>query len=95
MPRPPCPRIVSGEPGALYFKPAGIPLRELRENQLSIDQFEALRLADHEGLPHSEAAECMGISRQTFGRILRQARGIVARVLTRGEALRIEAPSSR
>ena len=90
MPRPPCPRHVSGEPAALYFKPAGIPLRELRENRLAIDQFEALRLADLEGLPHQDAASRMGISRQTFGRILRQARAIVARSLIQGEALRID-----
>ena len=90
MPRPPCPRVVSGEPGATYFKPAGIPLRDLRERSLAIDGFEALRLADLEGLSHHDAAVRMGVSRATFGRILRQARGVVARVLVHGEALRID-----
>ncbi|GAA5481098.1 DUF134 domain-containing protein [Haloferula sargassicola] len=90
MPRPICPRVVSGSPAATYFKPAGIPLRELRENQLTLDQFEALRLADLEGLGQEEAAGRMGISRQTFGRIIKQARVAVARSVVRGEALRID-----
>lgn len=79
----------------MYFKPAGIPLRELRESRLAIDQFEALRLADLDGLSHQEAAEKMGVSRATFGRILRQARGVVAQVLVHGEALRIDPPETR
>ncbi len=57
----------------------------------SADEFEAIRLADLERLYHEQAAEKMGISRQTFGRILEAARSKVAKALARGLALRIEA----
>ncbi|MCH7229015.1 DUF134 domain-containing protein [Haloferula sp. A504] len=90
MARPKCPRVVSGTPVSHYFKPAGVPLRELREVGMPVDHFEAIRLADLEGLSQVEAARRMGVSRQTFGRILRQARTITARALVRGEALRID-----
>jgi predicted DNA-binding protein (UPF0251 family) len=56
-----------------------------------MDEFEAIRLADLERLYHEQAAEKMGISRQTFGRILEAARSKVAKALARGLALRIEA----
>lgn len=90
MPRPICPRNISHSPPATYFKPAGIPLRDLEEILLAADEMEALRLADGEELYHLEAAKRMGISRQTFDRIIRRARGKVACALTQGLALRIE-----
>jgi uncharacterized protein len=63
---------------------------ELEEVYLSLDELEALRLADYEGLYHEEAAEKMTISRQTFGRILGGARRKLAEALVEGKALRIE-----
>jgi predicted DNA-binding protein (UPF0251 family) len=90
MARPQCPRLVRGEPDVVYFKPAGIPLRQLREETLPIDQYEAIRLVDHEGLNHAEAALRMKVSRQTLGRILLAARKKIALFLTQGTALRIE-----
>ncbi|HOX42565.1 MAG TPA: DUF134 domain-containing protein [Myxococcota bacterium] len=90
MPRPPCCRRVSGSPAASVFKPAGIPARELDEVVLALDEFEALRLADLEGLYQEQAAERMGVSRPTFGRILDAAHRKLADVLVHGHALRIE-----
>lgn len=90
MPRPPCTRRIHALPGVTYFKPAGVPLRELQERSLSLDEYEALRLADVDGLQQIEAARRMGISRQTFSRILTQARRTVASCMTHGMALRIE-----
>lgn len=55
----------------------------------SDDEFEALRLADYEGLYQEQAAERMGVSRQTFGRIVEAARRKVAEALVKGLALRI------
>ena len=55
-----------------------------------MDEVEALRLADYEGLYHENAAQRMKISRATFGRILGQARHKVAEALLKGKALRIE-----
>ena len=50
MPRPKHCRYVSSTPSVTYFKPSGIPLRELEEVTLSVDELEALRLADENGL---------------------------------------------
>jgi uncharacterized protein len=90
MPRPKCCRRVHGEPNCKVFKPAGAPFASLEEIVLSMDEFEALRLADLEKLYHEHAAEKMSVSRQTFGRIVESARGKVAKVLAEGLALRIE-----
>lgn len=90
MPRPRLRRCVSGIPKATYFKPQGAPLRDLPEIRLSVEGLEALRLADVEGLTAEVAAAHMGVSRHTFGRVLAEARGNVARALTTGSALRIE-----
>jgi uncharacterized protein len=88
--RPRKPRRVSFLPGVTYFKPQGIPLRFLEEVQLSIDELEALRLKDLEGLEQEEAAGEMNISRQTFQRILEDAHRKVAESLVQGKALKIE-----
>jgi predicted DNA-binding protein (UPF0251 family) len=63
---------------------------QLRGVTLTLDGLEAIRLADAEGLDHEEAAERMGISRPTFSRLLAEARGIVARGLVNGWAIRID-----
>lgn len=89
-PRPVCPRHIGHRPPCDYYKPAGIPLRDLREVTLPADELEAMRLADVEGLYHAEAAERMGVSRQTFDRIVQRGRAKVARALCEGGALRIE-----
>jgi predicted DNA-binding protein (UPF0251 family) len=72
------------------FKPAGIPARDLEEIVMALDEFEAVRLADAEGLYQEQAAEKMGISRPTFGRILETARRKLAETIVFGKALRIE-----
>jgi uncharacterized protein len=92
MARPKKDRCVCCIPGAFYFKPRGIPLGRLEEVPLSLDELEALRLADQEKLYHGEAALRMKVSRATFGRILREARGKVASTIIQGKALRIEPP---
>ncbi len=89
MPRPPCPRRIAHHPPCDFFKPAGIPLYELEEVVLAADELEAVRLADVEDLFHTDAAARMGVSRQTFDRIVRRARVKIARALVRGHALRI------
>ena len=77
------------EPTSRLFKPAGIPTTKLEQVSLSVDEFEALRLADYEGLYHEQAATMMDISRQTFGRIICAARAKVATTLVEGKVLRI------
>jgi predicted DNA-binding protein (UPF0251 family) len=90
MSRPKKERCIRCKPNALYFKPRGIPLIQLEEVGLSLDELEAIRLADYEGLYHEQAAEKMKISRPTFGRILGEARRKLAETLVEGKALRIE-----
>ena len=90
MARPKCCRRIAGEPARNIFKPVGIPLTDLEEIILTMDEFEAIRLADLEGLYHSQAALQMRVSRQTFGRIISSARNKVARALAGGYALHIE-----
>ncbi len=90
MARPHCPRRVDGNPRCGHFKPAGIPLRSVEEVQLTLDEFEAMRLCDLEGHYLEEAAKRMEVSRPTLSRILDSARRKVADVLVNGKSLRIE-----
>jgi predicted DNA-binding protein (UPF0251 family) len=84
---------VAAPPACDYFKPRGVPLANLSEVALSVDELEALRLADLEGLYQDGAAAQMGVSRATFGRIVEAARRKVAEALVHGKALRIEGGS--
>ena len=90
MARPKKCRCVNCSPQALYFKPRGIPLCELEEVCLGLDELEAVRLADLKGRYHEEAAAAMKVSRATFGRIVSQARRKIAEAIIGGKALRIE-----
>jgi len=90
MPRPCKSRTVHGEVAVHFFKPQGVPMRDLQGLTLGVDGLEALRLADAEGLEHAAAAELMGISRPTFSRLLAAARTTVATALVRGWAIRID-----
>jgi len=90
VPRPCCPRRINCKPEAAYFKPVGIPPGALREVVVSLDEIEALRLADLNCLYQEKAAERMNVSRQTFARIVEAARKKVADALTNGKAIRLE-----
>jgi uncharacterized protein len=90
MPRPCCLRHVKHSPAAVYFKPAGIPACTLEQVTLTLDEVEALRLADLLGQYQEQAAAQMKISRPTFARIIEQARRKVADALIHGKALRME-----
>ena len=90
MPRPIKWRRVTFIPEATYFKPAGIPMRVLEEVCLSVEEAEAIRLKDMEGLEQEQSAEKMNISRPTFQRVLWSARQKIANALLNGKAIRIE-----
>jgi uncharacterized protein len=90
VPRPPCCRRIHAVPASAVFKPVGVPGHLLDEVVISLDGFEALRLADLEGLYQEEAAARMKVSRATFGRIVEGARRAVAEALVMGKQLRIE-----
>jgi predicted DNA-binding protein (UPF0251 family) len=90
MARPHKNRQIASSPTVTVYKPAGVPARELTWQTLAIDELEAIRLADAEGLDQAEVAERMGISRPTVSRILIRARRTIATALTQGQALQIE-----
>jgi len=94
MTRPRCCRRIAGEPACKLFKPQGVPMSSIAEVVLELEEYEAIRLADHEGLYQEKAAERMGVSRQTFGRTIEAARRKVARVLVEGLVLRIAVPEA-
>jgi predicted DNA-binding protein (UPF0251 family) len=77
-------------PGVTYFKPAGIPLRALEEIRLTVEEAEAIRLKDLEGLEQEEGAGKMNVSRPTFQRVLALARQKIADAILNGKAIRIE-----
>jgi predicted DNA-binding protein (UPF0251 family) len=90
MPRPQKCRRVEFLPDVTYFKPAGVPLRVLDEVTLTVEEAEAIRLKDMEGLEQQEGAERMNISRPTFQRVLVSARQKLADAFLNGKAVRIE-----
>ena len=94
MSRPIKRRYVSPAPNVEEFRPVGVAPEALRRLVLPLDGLEALRLTDLVGLEQVEAARHMGVSRQTFGRILAAARRVASQALVGGLALRIEASAS-
>lgn len=81
MARPHKCRWVGAEPEVTAFKPCGVPGRDLEVVELQIDELEAVRLADMEGLYQDAAAEQMGVSRATFGRLIASAHHKIALAL--------------
>jgi len=90
MPRPRRNRFVYEPPLFTEFKPVGVSARSLLQNRLTLDEYEAVRLADHQGYSHEEAAEEMQISRSTFSRLVVIARKKIADSLVNGKVLIIE-----
>ena len=90
MAKPKKDRRVQYPPSVVYFKPQGIPMVRLEQETLSVDEYEAIRLVDKDGLDQQQAARRMGISRATCARIVESAHRKVATALTEGKAIRIE-----
>ena len=90
MPRPCKCRRIAFAPDNFYFKPAGIPLRKLESVVLTLDELEAVRLADQQGLYQEEAARQMDVSRQTFGNIIISAHRKIAEALICQKSLQIK-----
>jgi len=89
MSRPCRCRRIRCKPDTNYFKPRGIPIDMLEEVNLTLDELEAVRLADFDGLYQENAAKKMDISRQTFGNIIARAHKKIADVLLHAKALKI------
>lgn len=95
MPRPYKEKTVQKLPPIADFKPCGVPRREIEPIILTIDEMEAIRLADVEKLSQVAAAEQMAVSSPTFNRILMRAHQKVGTALWQGKALRIEGGNFR
>jgi len=90
MPRTEKDRIVHTPPLFSEFKPIGVPVHELMNVILTLDEFEAFRLADYLGLSHAEGAEEMGISRSTFSRLIEKSRKKISDFIIEGRVLSID-----
>jgi len=90
MPRPRIFRRVFFQPSINYFKPVGVPLASLKEVIIGVDEFEATRLKDLEGLGQKKCAKKMKISQPTFNRLLTSARKKITDALVNGKAIRVE-----
>ena len=85
-------RIVRIDPRISQFSPRGKPGRPDEVN-LSIDEYEAIRLFDHTGISQKEAAKSMNISQQTFSRVLKRAHKTVSDAIVNGKIIRIQGGS--
>ncbi len=90
MPRPCKMRRIACGPQVRSFKPCGISPEPLEEVILTVDELEAIRLADFEGLYQEQAAKAMNVSRQTFGNIIACARKKTAEFLLKSRVLSID-----
>jgi predicted DNA-binding protein (UPF0251 family) len=90
MPRPVVPRRVCCQSPGRGFRPIGPPACKAEAIAIGLDELEAIRLADMEGLYQVAAAQRMGVSRQTFARILSRGRHSVAACLVGRKTLVVE-----
>ena len=90
MPRPQNNRTVNRPPLYIEFKPIGVPGISLTKVNLTLDEYEAIRLADFKGFTHDEASDQMNISRSTFSRLIVTARRKFADFMIHGKILSIE-----
>lgn len=86
-------RRVAFIPPVKAFTPVGVPLSDLEEAVLKVEEIEAIRLKNHLNLEQEECAQMMQISRPTFQRILSEAYAKMADALTNGKGIRIEGGS--
>jgi len=89
MTRPRLCRRIEFDPNITYFKPQGVPMRDLELVELTAEEVEALRLRNTEDLEQEEAAKKMNTSQSTFQRILSSAYKKVTEALIEGKAIKI------
>jgi predicted DNA-binding protein (UPF0251 family) len=89
MPRPRLCRKIEFNPNVTYFKPVGIPMRLLELVELTLEEAEAIRLKNNEGLNQIQCAEKMHTSQSTFQRILISGYNKMSDALINGKAIKI------
>jgi uncharacterized protein len=90
LPKPKKERTVLHPPSVVFFKPQGIPMVQLEKVILNVDEYEAIRLVDYDGLDQEEASKKLGVSRPTCARIMEGAHKKIAEAITQGKAIQIE-----
>jgi len=86
--RPKKVRFIQKMPKIIQFSPRGKPGRP-DEIELTLDQFEAIKLADYQGFEQKDGAKVMKLSRASFGRIVREARFKLSDALVNGKIIKI------
>jgi uncharacterized protein len=89
MSRPRLCRKISFNPNITYFKPQGVPMRELEIVELTTEEIEAYRLRHINDLEQKKAAVKMRTSQSTYQRILYSAYKKIADALIKGKAIKI------
>lgn len=82
-------RTIKFKPDVVYFKPQGIPLRDLVIVEISLEEIEAYRLRHIDDLDQITAAEQMKTSSSTYQRILYSAYKKIGDALINGKAIKI------
>jgi len=90
MVRPRKIKTVNFDPRITYFKPQGVPLNELEEVNLTVDELETLRLSNLEKTSQIDAADKMKVHQSTFHRTLVRAREKITDALVNGKAIKIQ-----
>lgn len=88
MARPRKDKIVCQLPEYSCFGPKGIEVQ--KAVNMTVEEYESIRLMDYEGLTQEQSAEKMEIGRSTFQRIYEDARKKVAVSLIDGTTIIIE-----
>ncbi len=89
MSRPRLRRRIRFRANTTYFKPAGIPMRNLEQEILNSDEIEAIRLIDHDEIEQKKACKKMGISQPTLSRLLKSGRKKISQALIHGKSIKI------
>ena len=89
MPRPKICRRIRFDPNITYFKPQGIPMRDLDIVEITVEEMESYRLRHVKGLDQEKSAEEMKTSKGTYQRILYSANKKIADALINGKAIKI------
>ena len=89
MPRPRLNRHIRFKPNITYFKPIGVPMRQLEVIHLTAEEVEAIRLKNIKNLDQDKAAKQMKTSQSTFQRILTSAYKKISQALIEGKAIEI------
>ena len=89
MPRPRLCRKIRSNPDVFFYKPQGVPLRNLKIIELTLEEWETLRLKNVENLDQNQSAKKMSTSQSTFQRIFTIAQKKISVAIIKGMAIRI------